>query len=605
MANRRLLGVHGANLPTKKTRSVVASDFLIGGIVGRFERAFDKAFVGTSPQELQEIFGAHVISGYYGWDAIDGFFANTVGVAAKLYVSSHVGYTGSAIDGITASHNLEDGTPEDVLQIDDAYKGELGYGISGNRTGVSVTIGARVTTSILTASLSTDTFVYVTAIASVKVGDILLVVATGGGGATIQKKITAIDESAHKASFADAFDGAVNPEIGDVAQVRGVRLRVWRKSTTGIVSEVDAELGKIWCTTEPEVTDFYAPSVFAESKWIKVTRLSTSPAIANTILPVAVPVTYPTNGAAGTAPSTAAHWSRALSRFTNLPVRVMGNPETTVASIHEAGETYCKGRADNPKWLYVAPENQSKSQLQTIGQDYQRSDDVLGVLVAHWLEVTDPFNTSAVAPARHVPNVGHVMGLWIRSIGLNGIHYIPCTRDMPLYGALDVVGDQFLSDVDRTELSDASVNVIQNVPGAGILVRNFFMPSTAREFQFANGLMLRELIKVSAVDSLQISENTPNSINRIKEDKMAILFFMRRLWDVGSTGSVPAGETFGQSLNEDGSETGFDDHVEVVADLINNPQAKIDLGERTFATYFTFPAPAGSIEIGVGILLRG
>ena len=603
---KRQLGVWGANLPTKKARSVVASDFLIGGLVAMFERAFDKAYVVTSPQEAQEIFGLQIDSGQYGWDALNGFFANAIGVAAKLYISSHVGHTGTAIDAITATQNLEDGTPEDVLQIDDAYKGELGYGVSGNRTGVTVTNGPRLTTSIGTLGTKDDLFIVVKAIGGIKVGDIIKVIASGGGPVTVYKKITAIDESAKKAFFVDAFDAVANADVDDPVTVLGFRLRLWRKSITGIVKEVEEELGKIFCSTEPECSDFYAPNVFANSTWIKVTRLTTTPATLDLTFPVDVTtVTFATLGAAGTAPTTAAHWANALAKFDNLPARFIANPESTVAAIQEAIEVYCQGRMDNPKVIYNVAENQTKAQLVTIGQEFQRSDDVLAVLAAHWLEVADPFNTSPVAPNRNVPNVGHVMGLWIRAIGSKGIHYIPCTRDMPMHGALDVVGDQFLSDVDRTDLADAGVNVIQNIPGGGIMVRNFFTPSTAPEFQFANGLMLREYIKISGIDSLQVSENTPNSLNRIKEDKMAMLFFLRRLWDVGSTTSVPVGETFGQTLNEDGSETQFEDHVEVRADLVNNPLAQIQLGERNIDVYFTYPAPAGSIRIGVGILLRG
>ena len=43
---------------------------------------------------------------------------------------------------------------------------------------------------------------------------------------------------------------------------------------------------------------------------------------------------------------------------------------------------------------------------------------------------------------------------------------------------------------------------------------------------------------------------------------------------------------------------------EVVADSSNNPQNKLNIGERNVWVWFTFPTPAGSIEIGVGILLR-
>ena len=289
----------------------------------------------------------------------------------------------------------------------------------------------------------------------------------------------------------------------------------------------------------------------------------------------------------------------------NLPVRFLTNIETTLNTIHAAGETYCKGRRDNPKWIYSIAASQTKAQLITAGQFFQRSDDVLGVIWANWLYVVDPFNKTTNAPYRAVPHVGHTMGYWIRVIGLLGVHYAPCQKAQAIFGAADVVGDQILLDTDRTDVANAGVNVIQNIQGIGIIPRNAFTPSTTLEFQFANGILMREYIKVSAVASLQLSENEPNSIGRIRADKMALLQFLYRLWNIGSTGSVPVGETFGQTLNTDGSDTKPEDHFEVKADLVNNPLDRIQLGERNLDTYFTFPAPAGSIKIGVGILLRG
>jgi hypothetical protein len=284
---------------------------------------------------------------------------------------------------------------------------------------------------------------------------------------------------------------------------------------------------------------------------------------------------------------------------------MLANCESTDATIQKAMETYSKARWDNPKIIFNVAENRTKAQLVAIGNGFQRSDDVLGVIVANWMKVTDPFNAAPNAPDRTIPNVGHVMGAWVRSIGSRGIHYIPATKDNPIYGVNGVVGDQFLSDYDRTDLANAGINVIQEIAGSGIVVRNFFTPSTSTDFQFANGILMREYIKVSAVTSLQGSENTPNSLERVKEDRMAILNFLYRLWQVGSNGSAPAGETFGQSFDAAGNPTKAEDHFEVRADVVNNPAIKISSGERNLDIYFTYPAPAGSIRIGAGILLRG
>jgi len=598
---RRLLGVFGANNPTKSAASVTPADFLIGGIIGQFERKFDKAIEINNTRQAEIIFGLHNNAAYYGWDALNSFFQNLAGVSAKLFVKSHVGYTGSAIDAVQGFANLLDGSSANTLKLKAAWQDVTEYGANTNRTGYTITNGFRFETLLAATVAAAATSAQLDSIIGVRVGDLLRFNVTSG---PVYKKITAINESTRFVSWTGAFDGSLTGAIGDAVKVLGFQLKTYRKTIGGIVSEVDVELGKIWCTMEPEVTEFYVTNIFKSSNYLAAEDLA-SVSVLNLSFPVDVAsVAYLTSGADGTAPTTAAHWSRDLVAFDTLPVRFMGNPETTNQTIQSAGETYCQSRTDNPKWLFTITADRTKAQLITIGQSLQRSDAHLGILVAHWMQIADPFSTSPIAPPRSVPNLGFVMADWMRSIGLDGIHYIPARKERPLFGAVGIVGDQFLNDQDRTDLSNAGVNVIQFSAGSGFVIRNFFTLSTAEEFQFANGLLMRDFIKVSAVDSLQTSENKPNNFKRITADRMAILNFLHRLWRSGSTGTVPEGETFGQSFGTDGAPTQPADHFEVQADEINNPQTSINNGERNLDVWFTFPAPAGSIRIGVGILLR-
>lgn len=605
--NLRTLGVSGENLPTKKARTVEASDFLIGGMIIQSERKYDIAYLIHNMNEFVEIFGYNVSSSFYGWDEVNLFFQNVVGTDAKLYVKSHIGNTGSALDAVVANANIADqaGAPETTMILKAAYKNQDEYGVHGNRIGYKITNGYRFTTAANGAGTKDDLFVVIDSVAGVKVGDIMKFVATGGGGATVYKKITLIDESTKKVYFSGAFDGAANMQDNDAAYVLGFRLQVYEKSINGVVKEVETDMGKIYCTMAPEVTDFYVDNIFKENKYLKAVS-QTHTHVLNEMFPADVAtITYLTSGADGTSPTTNSHWSyHNYTAFDDLPIRFLANPETTLTTVNQDGETYCKGRWDNPKWIYNIPSNQSKTQLQDIGASYQRSDDVLGVIVAQWLKITDSFATSTLAPPREIPNVGAVMGCWIRSIGIYGIHYIPAIKQNPIFGISGIVGIQFTSNVDRTELAEYGVNCIEYISGYGYIVRNFFTPSITLEFSFANGILMREYFKVSGVDSLQQSENQPNSFNRIKDDKDALYIFMRRMWDTGSTGSVPLGETFGIAQKEDGSPTQFEDHVEVIADLVNNPQSKINAGERNIDIYFTYPAPAGSIRIRAGLMLR-
>jgi len=605
--NLRRLGVYGENLPTKKSKTVEPSDFLIGGLIGLFERRFKVSFLVNNSEEAREIFGDQETSTYYGWDALKGFFDNIVGTDGKVYIKSHVGYDGTSFDGVVATSTAVDGAAANLMRIDAAYKGDLDYSTSGNNTGYTITNGDRFTTAVKTANTASDTFIIVDSVAGMFVGDIIKVVATGGGGATVYKEITAIDESTGTISFTGAFDGAANGEVDDVVSIPGFQLKIFRKSKTGIETEVETELGKIWCTTQDAVTDFYVENVFSQSKWIKVTDLDPATAVGSTIFPADVStVTYLTTGSNGTSPTTVAHWSQDLLAFDSDPIRMICNPESTDVDIQKAIETYCRARDDTPKVIFNIAENQSKSQMITIGNNFQRSDDVLGVIVGDWVKVVDPFAASNIAPDRNVPNVGHVMGNWIRAVGTKGIHWVPAVPTNPLFGITDIVRTTAFTDSDRTDIAEAGVNIIQFIKGTGYIIRNFFTPSTTKEFSFANGILMREYIKISVVDSLQNTENEPNNYARIQASRTAILNFLYRLWEVGSTGNVPVGETFGQTIDSETNESSEpSDHFQVQADAINNPQASIESGERNLDTWFTYPSPAGSIKIGVGLLLLG
>lgn len=593
----RKLGVHGKNNPTKRTKNIVPSNFLIGGLIIQSERKYDKAFEISDMSIFREIFGNPINSAWYGYDTLNGFFQNIAGIPGKLWVKSYVGNTGSAIDAVVASKTIND-TTNPTIKGEAAYKGDLEYGISGNRTGYTITNGFRFSTALDGATGASDEFIILDSVIGIKIGDVIKIV----DGTPIYRKVTGIDENLRKVSFT----GAVGSIIADntVVGVMGLRLRTWRKDINGMVKEVEEELGRIYVTLEPEVTDYYINVVHSNNKWIKWTDLaSATSGVQNTYPADVTTVTYLENGADGTVASDTTLVYRNFAAFDGKPVRFLGCPETVSSVINKYGETYCKGRWDNPKWLYNISENLTKAQLITTGHSYQRSDDVLGVICANWLGISDVYATGSGVD-RHVPNIGFVMGAWMRSIYNNGIHFIPAVRNIPLYGVNSVIGDQLTDDQDRTDVAEAGINMIQEIEGYGVIIRNFFTPSTDLAFLFANGILMREFIKISSVDSLQDSENTPNSMARVRQDANAIYLFMLNLWDKGSTGNVSEGETFGISENEDGSTTSFEDHVEVKADIINNPQSQLNAGERNIDVAFTYPSPAGSIEIGVGILLR-
>jgi len=597
----RRLGVYGANLPTKKERSVTAADFSIAGLYGKFERKYDVPFAVKDTNEALEIFGPQTDAGAYGWDAMNGFFANLAGTRGKLVVASYKG-TGA----VQASKTIQDiqTTAKDTLKLSAAYQGYNEYGTSANRTGFTLINGAAFTSAVSALPTTNLKLLTLASVVGFKVGDILKLSKTGYAEYHF---VTAVNESAKTVAWADTDYAGTGAATDFTAAVLAFQIKIYRKDIKGVVSEVDQGIGKKWLTFNSADPDRYVESVLAASIKIKATKLVPSPLpTADKALPADVAtVTYLESGTDGTAPASVSDWNTVYALLDNQPVRLIANVETSNADYQAALESYCLNREDNPIAVLVGQfDISTKALCVAAGQAFQRSDEVDAVYVHNWVGVSDPFASSYAAPKRAVPNAGHLMGEWIASIATYGIHASPARRAITIKGASEVYGFQALDDEDRTELAEAGCNVLQAVSGLGVILRNLFTVSTASEFRYSNAVIQRNFIKVSCVESLQDSENSPNSIASVREDRMACLQFMNRLWAKGSTGNVKEGETFGQYEKDDGTTSTKDDAFEVIADASNNSVATLQAGNRNVDMWFMFPAPAGSIRVGVGLIYK-
>lgn len=643
MPGLRQQGVYGANNPTRKGSSVQPATFAIAGLIGQMARRFDQAFPVTSPTDVQVIFGGQDYSAQFAPDCVDGFFKNLGGQPSTLYIYSAPNCgTGSpgAISDTVASMALPDlaAAGQKPVTVIPAYQTYSEYGTPGNRTGVRIEswasgtagvpvpgtttfpTGYRGFTQLAAITGTTGTTITLNSTLDIAVGDIIALYATAGSGpAYIFTTIVSVNAGAKTAQVADAFTAVKAGAIGDYLFLPGFRIQTWRKNLAGVEQQYDSNLGQIWLSLNAIDPNHYPPAIFAASSYIGVTVNSTGTTaasgnkmpvtIAATLYPDAAAPTGGTNVAAtdGASMTTAGQFNRAFAAFDALPVRMIALAETTSQPIQMALESYCVNRVlgDNPLAIIQLPASQTKIQLTTYGYNWQRGGEVDAVVLGHWGQRQDPFSLSPLALPRNIPLVGHAMGIWCQSIGAKGVHCVPSMKDMALAGLVGIVGTQFPVPSDRTDLANAGINCVEFMAGYGYVIRNFMTPSTAIEFQFANGVLMRNYIKVSVVNGLQSSENTPNSLTRIQTDKTACLSFLYGLWNGGSTGNVPMGETFGQVVNADGSATKPTEHFEVRADAVNNPVSSLQAGNRNLDIYFTYPAPAGSIKIGVGIMLRG
>lgn len=599
----RRLGVYGYNLPTKTARTVTAADFGIAGLIANCSRKYNHVFSFENTQDAETVLGPQIDSSTYGWDAITGFFSNLRGNDGTLYIFSYPG-TGA----VQATSTLEDqqSTPEDTLEFKAAYETYDEYGTSANRTGYTLAskeaYQSAITTLPVTGALTTITL---ESVAKFVVGDVLKLYTDSY---TEYHYITAVNESAKTISWTDSDFAGTDTDVADwTASKMGLEIHVYRKDTTGVVTEVDKDIGNTYCTFNSNDADHYIESVFKSSSYLSASKLSTSVTpTAGLLFPEDVDtVTYLTGGVDGTDPTTADGWETLYEYFDTLPVRMIANVETSVTEYQSQLESYCNNREtkDNPVAIICGEYDlTTKAEVASAGQNFQRSDEVDSIYIHNWFAVSDPFADSSTAPYRAVPNCGHVMGWIVAGFADLGIHAIPAKITYPIKGVYDVYGYTADDDLNRTDLAESGVNVAQKISGYGICVRNLFTGSTAKEFRYANVVFMRNYIKVSGVDSLKESENTPNDIGHVREDRMAMLQFMNKLWLRGSNGNIKEGETFGQYENEDGTLSTKDDAFEVIGDASNNPVDSLEAGERNIDTYFSFPAPAGSIRVGVGVI---
>jgi len=599
----RRLGVYSENLPTKVQPQVAPADFSVAGLLGLFERKYAKAFKVSNPTDALTIFGYQNNPAAYGPDALNGFFANLNGAPGSCWVLS---YKGTDAVAANASLNNQDSAPEPCLKFTAAYQTEDQYGTSGNRIGYALTNGAAWSSAVTTLPTGTGASARVIVLASVvgvKVGDVIKLSKTGYSE---YHYVTAIDESTKKVYWDDADYAGSGVAADYTFSVMALQVKTYYKDVNGVVTEVDTDIGLKWVTFNSADPTKYIVSVFAASNWMKASMLTVTggPTAAQVFPADVTTVTYLASGTDGTMPASASDWSALYALFDALPVRWLANCETSNATYQAALEAYCKARSDNPIAMIVGAQSNTKAQAIAAGQSFQRSNEVDGVYVHNWLAVPDPFAGASSAPYRAVPNVGHLMGWWISSLNSDGIHAIPARKSRPVLGASDVYGEQGLDDDDRTDMAAAGANVIQNVTGKGIVVRNLFTLSTDQAFRYANAVLMRNYVKISGVDSLQDSENTPNDIGHVREDRAAMLQFMHRLWMRGSTGNIKEGETFGQYEKDDGTVSTEAEAYEVIADATNNSVATLQAGERNIDVWFMFPAPAGSIKIGVGLIYK-
>jgi hypothetical protein len=582
----RRQGVFGYNLPPQVGSVVRGAEYNIVGMVGRFSRGLEATIDVNQLSEVPIKLGEHK-AGYLGRYVLETLFVNLQGQPAKVWVKPFV-----ASDAVQAIGNMQDSLAVNTLRIKSAYTGIVDKSADGNNTGYTLVKGNRFTTTLTADASLGDTTIFLTSVIGVRVGDILEI------DGTVYTKVSAIDEGTNSVTVSALSAGVSN---GDPVHAKGFRITSYRKNKNGVPIKQNLVENEIWLSMEPENVEFYVGNAYKNHPWVDLEDLSSASVLYSSWPNDVTTITYLASGSDGTSPSTASDWNL-YSSFDNKNIRFLFNSETSLKAVNEAGEAYCTNRLDTPIWLYHTPKSQTKNQLITIGSGYQRSNQVQGLIASSYRAVVDPIGVGS-NPTIDIPLVGAIAGTIIRSFYTLGFHRASAGDDVPILGFTDTKNateDDF-TELERTELCNAGVNITQNIPGRGLLLRSFYTPSTNVGSLFLTYLIMQNFIKISSVESLYKVENRPNRLSSLRVYGDAIRDFGKKLYEGSFPFGIDSDGAFGEFTKPDGTQSGFEDVFVVQADQFNNPNSQITIGEGNIFVRF-FPASSlSSLGIGVGV----
>lgn len=590
----RQLGVFGYTLPPLVGNTIQPADFGIAGVMGRFRRQIAGVVQVNNVADLSLI-GGDYQSGKYGRYVLDTFFANLKGQPARLYVKPFV-----PSNAVQASLVLNDASAASTITVKAGYQGKADKSADGNSTGVQVipataSAGRFATTASASAILGATT-ISLTQVGGIVVGDVLNILSTA---VVHYAKVTAVNESAGTVTVSATTRAIVQ---NDPVFVMCFKIQCYRQNSRGITSLYSTPENNIWLSLEAETGAFYIGNAFANHPYLTLTN-NNSVSGMGLKYPVAVSTTtFLASGADGTAPATASDWSGEYANFDTLPIRFLFNTDTTLTTVNVAGEAYCGARSDAPIWLYNIASQQSYSSLITLGNTFQRSDIVNGVICASWRNVADPLSNQPNGYLE-IPTNGAICGAWIRTFYTLGFHRSPAGYDVPLAGFIDtpLATEDTFTEQQRTDIANAGINLIQKVAGAGLIVRTFITPSTNVGGLFGKFLIMTNFIKVSAVQSLANTESRPNKITTLKDYGEIIRDFGRKLYKGSYPFGIDRDGAFGAFIKQDGTLSTLDDVFTVDASQFVNPQSSINIGQGNIIVRYYGASDLTSLAIGVGV----
>lgn len=256
-------------------------------------------------------------------------------------------------------------------------------------------------------------------------------------------------------------------------------------------------------------------------------------------LPALVTAQPLATGANGSAPSSATIATAATTGF-DLVTRplVMNVPGVTGGSDVSTIVNWAEARGD--VFVVIDPIDGNQSAQTTATSSYPSSS--YGAVYFPYVSVYDPINTVPGTLRRMAPG-GCVVGRYLSTDASRGVFKAPAGIDNRVSGALDV--DKTTSaERDTLYGGTPAVNVIQNIPGAGICIygARTLKGGTVDKFVPVRRTLIQ--IRRALIDLLQFTVFEPNDAVTWRKATNVVSSYLSQFWQQGGLRGSTAASAF-------------------------------------------------------------
>jgi phage tail sheath protein FI len=286
-------------------------------------------------------------------------------------------------------------------------------------------------------------------------------------------------------------------------------------------------------------------------------------------------------------------WNTALVKLSNveaqLTINLVGQSDQTIINNAIAYVSYVDDattpNARKNSFLVIDPSTSiaNANDIKTLISGYTVSS--FAAVYAGMLKMTNPAVRGAAALRDTFPG-GAILGLYQRVDAERGVGRAPAGYSYTLQNAFGVVTSY--SEADAGLLYGAHINVLKNVPGAGVIVNGARTLNKTDLTKYIPNRRTLNYVKAQIESVTQPAIFEPNTPRLWASISGSISAILADLWSAGALAGRSTAEAY-----------------YITCDATNNPQASIDAGEIHVEVGVALQTPAEFIVINVGQFTGG